>query len=365
MRSRFVEPDVQAILDEANFLPECAAKNALLERAASYAETLGDLDTAWSARCQILSSSSSHESPKFETLFVCLAWCLAVSDREPQRFRADSVLWQYKWVATAAPEYASVPRSVLGRIVDDMDERFQRAGWGRRAALQKRLEQSLLTGDLHAARELVAPWRAAPRDRGADCLACETSTLVAMFAELGDDDAALKEARPVISGRLSCATVPHSTFGDLLLPLTRMRKHADARSLYDRGRRLVAGMEEGGCTLSSPYLLHAAFLGEAEQVTDILRARLPQAASLRSDLDRAEWFRNAAGAMEFLIRRGVAAIESPRVPGVCEGGECEVGALRDGFGAIASVHASALDARNGNRYYTKLQETLVAMYGGG
>lgn len=357
--TRGVSPDVQALLDEAKTLPDCAIRNSTLERAASRAESLGDLDTAWSARNQILSSSASHEDPRFEYLFMSLAWCLAVSDEDPQRFSAEQVLWQYKWVVTAAPEYASVPLSVLLRLVKDLDERFVRAGWGRRAGIHKQLELHLLIGQTDAARALIPQWRALPRDRGSDCPACETDTLVDVLIATGDYREAVLEARPIIRGRLSCATVPHGTFGKLLEPMTRLGAHGEAKEIYSRGRRLVAAMDEGGCRLASPYLLHAARLGEAETAMGVLRARLTQALGKRGDLDRTRWFGRAGKAMAILSERGVDDVECPPIPGIHRGGAIAASALAEHFLAIARRHAGLLDARNGNPMYTRWLEALA------
>jgi hypothetical protein len=351
------------MLDEARLLPECGARDALLEQVASRAEALGDLDTAWSARCEILGSSTSHEAPRFETLFLCIAWCLAMSDRDPDRFCASSVLWQYKWVATEAPEYASVPRSVLERVIDDLDTRFIRAGWGRRAGVHKRLQLLDLLGEPERALELIAEWRSTPRDRGADCNACEADFVADLHAKLGDDEQAIKEARPIIRGRLSCATVPHCTFGMLLLPQIRLGRHDEARLLYDRGRRLVTNTEEGTCKLIGPYLTYAAFIGEFDHARDMLRSRLPQASSLRSDFDRADWFGGTSVALEFLARRGVTSIDVPRAPGIAEAGETNTSELADRCREIALKHAAALDARNGNDYYVRKLSTRAERYG--
>lgn len=362
MRTR-ADPSTQALIDEAYRLPECAARDALLERAASCAEALDDLETAWRARCDILNSSSAHEAPRFETLFLCLAWCLAVSDRDPERFSPGHILWQYKWVATEAPAYAQVPRTVLERIVSDMDERFVKAGWGRRAGVHKRLELMMLLGEHDEARALVEQWRRTPRDRGSDCNACETDCMAELLALLGEDEQAVRAARPIVQGRLRCATVPHSTFGKLLLPMTRLKKHDTARELYDRGRRLLASTEEGGCKLASPYLTYAAFINDVQQATGILRNRLAQAVSLRADLARMRWFGHAAAAAGFLQQHGLAAVELPRVPGLTEEGENALSTLHERLLGLARHHAAALDRRNANSYYSTWLDQLPGLYG--
>lgn len=363
MKARAVDPGVRALMDEAKTLPDCAARDAIWERAAAAAEALEDLDTAWNARCNILSSSSSHAAPRFENLFLCLAWCLAVSDREPERFPASSVLWQYKWVATDAPKYASVPRGVLERVIDDMDERFARAGWGRRAGLQKRLELYQLLGEYEKALSLVRPWRSTPRDRGSDCSACEASSLADLLADLGQDGQALSEAAPIIAGRLSCATVPHSTFGSLLLPLVRLGRVEKAAELYDRGRRLVASMETGAVLQISPYLVFAAWSGRTDHAIGILRARLPEAVSVRSDHSRMRWFGHAAAALEFMAQRGVGALDLPAIPAALGAPEQTAAGLAESCRAIAAGHARALDARNGNGRSVEWLESLAGRWG--
>ncbi|MCC7388129.1 MAG: hypothetical protein IT431_05100 [Phycisphaerales bacterium] len=342
------DPEVQALLDEAYALPDSAARDAIFESAARRAEALGDLDTAWDARCAILQSAASHAAPKFETLFMCLAWCFAVSDDDPDRFNPASILWQYKWIATDAPGYASVPRAVLERIVDDMDDRFVRAGWGRRAGLHKRIDLAVLLGEYQRARELIPAWLAAPRDRGSDCLACERDTLVWLHAKLGDHEAAWREAKPIVRGQLSCATVPHSTFGRLLTPLVRLRLEDKAAELYQRGRRLVAGLDEGAHKLISPYFLHAARTGRAEECVALIRNSIRPAADLRADLDRLHWFGRAGCALSMLAEQGVGEVELPAVGGLTGPGSSEPGELARRFLTIAGDHAAALDQRNGN-----------------
>jgi hypothetical protein len=182
---------VQAMFDEADALPECAAQSAILERIAARCESLGDLHSAWNVRCRILGSKASYHDLKFENIFMNLAWCLAVSDADPVEFSPSPVLWQYKWVATSAPDYAAVSRDVLERIVTDLDERFIRAGWGRRAGLMKRMELYQTLGEYDRAMEVAREWRAVPRDRGADCPACEANTYASLLFDTGDAEQAI------------------------------------------------------------------------------------------------------------------------------------------------------------------------------
>lgn len=363
MRTRLVDPLVNSMMEEANLLPDSAARNVLLERAACAAEALHDLDTAWKARCTILSSSATSDDPRFEALFMSLAWCLAVSDRDPDRFSPSRVLWQYKWVATAAPPYARVPRAVLDRLIEDMEVRFVRAGWGRRAILHKRIELHQALGELEAARALVEDWRAVPRDRGADCLACETDSMSILLADCGDARAAVREARPIIIGRLSCSTVPQSTFGHLLLPLITLGEHAQARELYDKGRRLVAAMDETGVKYIAPYLTGAVYFKDVSQALAILRARLKEAAAIKSDGDRLKWFGHAAVAMELLAASGVEEVEISDVPGLVRGPTAKANELASAFRSVALGHAQALDTRNGNSSNLTWLNTLGARWG--
>ena len=83
-----------------------------------------------------------------------------------------------------------------------------------------------------------------------------------------------------------------------------------------------------------------------------MRIRLPQAVSLRSDYERADWFGWAFAALTFLERHGVQTIELMRVPAIAEAGEAPINQVATACREIALRHAGALDARNGNTHYT-------------
>ena len=317
MNEPSLDPDVQALLDEADALPSCAAQNSIWERAAARSEALGDMHTAWDTRCSILSSSSLHNDPKFETLFMNLAWCLAVSDADPTEFNPSPVLWQYKWVASSAPSYASIARGILERIISDMDERFVRAGWGRRAGLMKRMELHQSLGELEQAELVSRQWRSTPRDRGSDCPACEADQYARLLVDRGMDELAIRECRSIIRGTLSCSTVPHSTFGMLLMPLLRLGRHTEAKDLYDRGRRLVFVMESGLCRMATPYILYAAITGRTHEAVSMLRSVIGESAGIRSNQGRLDCFGDLASALACLADRGVDS--SSRVCSFAEG----------------------------------------------
>jgi hypothetical protein len=364
LHSRPPDPAVQSLMEEAARLPECAAKIVLLERAATRAEALGDLDTAWQMRLSILGSDTTHADPRFETLFLSLAWCFGLSDAEPDRFPIDDVLWQYKWVCTQAPRYASVPLEVLERLLQDLHERYVRAGWGRRGALQMRIEMLEATGRSEEAKALVPEWLAIPRDRGADCHACELDAAARLLGGLGLDEESLRVALPIVRGERRCSVVPHSTFGQLLAPLVRLGRLAQARRLYDQGRRLVAAMSSGGGggRLSGPYLLHAAFVGEIDAAHSILRTRLPEAARLRSDEDRFVWHTHASLALRRLHDLGEIELELPHMHEFGASDRTDAVVLAARLESIARSHREALDRRDGRESRLRWAQTLAATY---
>lgn len=350
------DPALQAMIQEVHRLPASSARDAMHERIAARAEALGDMQTAWRTRCEILSSSAAHAAPRFETLFLNLAWCLAMHDRFPAEFPANRLLWSYKWVATTAPLYASVPMSVLHRVIDDMNERFLRAGWGPRAGLQKRVELSMLTGNPAGAQELVSQWCAVSRDQGSDCVACEANTVIEVHEALGDYAEAVRHAGPIIGGRLSCATVPHSTFGLLLRPLMALGRGRQADELYHRGRRLVAEMTENGCSYAAPYVLHAARTGDFAAAAAMLQGRLRESVRLQADATRLRTFGSFAVALAIISRKSDGIDLEPLAAEVLASGRSadESAGTADPAErcwAIAGAHAQSLDLRNGNDYY--------------
>lgn len=358
MRMRPMDPGLSAMLDEAGRLPDCAMKAALLDRAAGIAEALGDLEAAWDARLEILGLETTAAAPKFETLFLCLGWCLALSDREPERFPPARVLWQYKWAAANAPDFASVPRSVIERLVDDLDQRFLSAGWGRRAGLHKRLEICLALGEPDRADAFLDPWRTAPRDRGSDCLACEASMVVELHCVQKRDAEAFRAAKPIIEGRLSCLTIPHRTFGYLLDPLLRLGRINDARELFDRGRRLLAQMETGGATYIGPYIHYAARRDTPQTTLQLTRRFVREAADMASDRDRLRWFGCAGNALARIAPRDDQETKLEAVPELGLPADATITAWAARFEGLARDHAAALDRRNGNPFFSQWLESL-------
>lgn len=359
MTPRAVDPAIQRLFEEADSLPECAARASVLERAAATADSLNDLDSAWQARCRLLASIAVLATPRHESLFVSLAWCLAVSDRDPERFDVGRVLWQYKWVVEQAPLHAKIPRRVVEALADDLETRFRRAKWGARAGIHKRIGMHQLMGEFDAALRLVPAWKAAPRDRGADCVACELSGFVQLLIEAGRHAEAIREAQPILRRNLRCATVPHSTFGELLISFQLLGRNDDAVSAYEKGRRLVLEMDEFGATLAAPYILFAAQTGRIDDAVDLLRRRLPAYAELQADYQRVRVFGRLWRAFQSLESHGLRQLELPHVKGWVTTTPAEVEPLRARCRDEAFRGATALDARNGNdalhRWLTRLE----------
>ena len=60
------------------------------------------------------------------------------------------------------------------------------------------------------------------RDWLSDCRACEINDAADYLRYLGDDEAAVAAAAPVLDGTLRCNSEPHGTLADVLEPLVRL-----------------------------------------------------------------------------------------------------------------------------------------------
>lgn len=61
-----------------------------------------------------------------------------------------------------------------------------------------------------------------------DCRACTLANKTKALLYFGELEEALNVAEPILEGRLSCHSVPHQTYGDLLFPLLKANRKAEA-----------------------------------------------------------------------------------------------------------------------------------------
>ena len=349
MKQKQLDPAIAELESLAESLGRTTQAVMVYEQAAGLADALGDLDTAFRLREDLMNAATFSGHP--ERTITALSWCIGQSDADPARFPPERVLWQYKWLVHNLPEFFSVPSTAIEAALDDLEQRYVRSGWGRRGALKMRLVAALSMGQFERAAAVFEDWSRAPRDRGTDCNACDQNDTVRYWLAQRRDDDALSAARPLLKGKLTCATVPQSTYGQVLAPLLRGGRPLEAATFHQRGVEMMGD----GADLLDTFSKHVTFLHAThnlEAARALLQRRLAVAISVPCPSDRFFVFAAAAKLLARLADTGhegpALVLPSPLRESVAD----DAASLARYFMTEARTLAEKFDRRNGNRHYS-------------
>jgi tetratricopeptide (TPR) repeat protein len=220
-------------------LPAGRAKSQRLEPLAAQAKEAGD--PRLEAEVLIALSGSYENSAERERLPVLFGRLLQLLDRFPAELGTLTwkIHWQLKWMTLGLVRNPAVPLETIYRWLDELDSRYRQRGYSLRPVHALRGQLAHNRGDDATASAEMEASIAAPRDRMADCEACERNDWGTWRAALGDDAGALKYWTPLLDGTRRCQEEPHRVLAKALLPLLRTGRTDDARGAYLRGYPLV------------------------------------------------------------------------------------------------------------------------------
>ncbi len=339
-----------------------AAAVALYERAIKLCDAHNALDEGWEERAGLM--HAVYYTGDWDKLLIHFGWCLAQHDRDPERFSAGELYWEYKWVVERGSHMPQIARDRLEGLLADMDRRFAAAGSTGRAVHQQRAIIMARLGEPEAAREAVAQWQRTGRDWLSDCRACEADHHAAVLAILGDRDGALERALKVIDGSTQCSEVPHQTHARVLVPLWQSGRRDAAlhhhRLGYSMAREQSKLIEAHGI-----HLAFAAMAGLDDEIVPLIERHLPGALASPTAWERMIFLTATGFAVAQLAERGRTALAVRLPEGVARdlaaqgprGEEGDDSVPLDAFIAWlderARATAEAFDRRNGNAFVTR------------
>src|SRR5437867_1014482 len=111
--------EIDELLGRADTLRHGAARIALVEEAVNLADRHNDTDAGFDARLEFVSAALFAGQP--DRMLVAFAWMLAQFDRDPELYDAHRLLWQYKWVVNALPDFPQITRVQIEEMFADME----------------------------------------------------------------------------------------------------------------------------------------------------------------------------------------------------------------------------------------------------
>ena len=348
--------DIWDRLDQAHALPYGPARSALVAEAVTWADAIEDEEAAVVTRLELIHAYQwGREHWKGVAPFV---WCLARQAERPDLFhhnRLYHLMWNYKWVVTAAAANPRVSLEQVRLLEDGMESFFRSQGASMHTVHGQRYYVAVDLGLPDEARAELAAWRATPRDENSDCVACDPERQVGAARRAEDWELAVATAVPVLREDVGCGEQPAGMQNLVLLPLLasgrpRAAWEAHLRS-YRRHRvnpRYTAPMGR--------HLEYLALSGHLVRGLEILRRH----ASWTADADEADSLQVLLIGIALVLREAERAglgqeplgvdLPSHAVwgPEAGVGAEATVSRARQQILTWVRSLTAAYDARNGN-----------------
>jgi hypothetical protein len=341
------------LLDEASTLDEGPSQVMLLEEAVRLADSHGDVPLGFEARAELIQSCTFGGFP--EKALVAFSWCLAQSDRAPDRFSAHDLLWKYKWIVGSLPGFPQIVREQIASALEDMKRRFLQAGAGLQVVHKLQCEIAMDLGDQDVAVRHERDWQQLPRDHLSDCRACEVDAHIDFLLYVGQDERAVAEAEPVLRGELRCAEIPQRTLGRVLLPLLRLGRAGEAMAHHRKGYRMIAGNRKFLNQLAN-HLTFLTLTGNLPRAVRVLERHLPFALET-VELSWRFAFYLAARLLLDQLRAGGKDQLPLRLPSSFPGhrpsGRSAIADLETWFDHELNGLAARFNERNGNDWFSR------------
>ena len=344
---------IHELCDAAFELDYGPAQIALLEEAVQIADAHNDVELGYEVRQYLINAATFGGSP--DIALVAFAWCVARYDEDPESFDPETLYWEYKWIATAAPKFPTISRMQIEQLLDDMHQRYVAAGIGLHPFYQTRRDVRLFMGNIPAAQKDHEQVLRHERNSLSDCIACEQDSAARLHLESGDFAQAVGAAKPIFEKRLICAEVPHRTYAMFLLPLLENDAAELAKSYHRSGLRLIK-VQPGFLEEAALHILFLTITDNLPAAVRLTQRYLPIYAASRCPAWRFEFER----VLVFVCHRLAQVSPSLRLRWphhfpLPEGLDPQdYHALAQHFRHQAHQLAQAFDARNANNYYRSL-----------
>jgi len=230
--------EVYHLLRQSLDLEDGDAQIALREEAVRLADLGGDLKLQYLAREVFVRSCIFGGAT--EKGLVAFAWLLAQFDNHPGRFDQWAILWKYKWINGVICDFPQVPKKRIYEMLDDLEQRALKAGYGLRAVTNQRYRAEKFWDNREKAIEYFRKLEELPTDTLSNCPLCEADERVSFAIYCGNDARALNIAMPIFDGDEQCGSVPHRTYANVLLPLMRLGRQKEALRYHLKSYSLIA-----------------------------------------------------------------------------------------------------------------------------
>ncbi len=352
----------EELMEEVYDLPDGLAKINLLEEAARVADLSNDIESAYEARSMIVENATFNGYPM--KALVAFSWILGQYDKNQDLFDEYDLLWSYKWILDKISCFPDIPLTQIDELLEDMRKRYKENGYSDRTYYFYISVNLLQQGKVEEAGEYLKKFRSMEDDLMSDCTACEQNRLVEYAAAVGDDEATLEAAKPILKGKMTCGEVPHVTISKVLLPLYRLGLVEEAEKQQKKGYKLI----KNNLDFLQHQGEHIYYLSKTDPFKglELLERHYPSMLGHENPFDKMMFLAHSSALLELLSGESVAVNarlpeSSPHLAGMdgqAGGSKGNAGPLAAAFREDALLLADRFDRRNGNSYYRNYIQSL-------
>lgn len=361
----------EELLAQIDRTPCGPEERTLIDEVIALATESGDGFLEYQARIRL--TSSAFMTGDTDAMLSSFTWCLAQHDADPQKYplklaEGYDLLWQFKWLASTLSNSPIFSLSEIAAVLDDMQQRYLRAGVGKSAVLQARFQEAWDNGRLEEAAALREELLRTPRDEYSHCDACTRSSEASYLNFIGEHSQALQKFEEIFEENLSCGTEPEYSLAAVLLPYLRSAQFDKAKSSHFTGYRL-AKMSTDNIYIISKHLIFCAITGNEARGLSLLERHISWLA--HDTLDASSHFSTLSSfalLLDAVTKAGhgdaiVRGAESPDLVVFFQEheGSWRASELAEACWAAAERLARAFNERNGNEYYTALVQRTRAL----
>ena len=241
-------------------------------------------------------------------------------------------LWKFKWIVSGVAKSSMIEKELIDKVNEAMAFYYECLKLSLAAYYKALMNQNIDMGDAREAKANYELWKKLAKDDMGDCEACEASDEIAYLNFAGEHEAALSLAAPILSGELTCAEVPHTTYAPILFSTIKTGKIEEAKTLLPKAAATIESNPRV-INMVAPLIEIAVRLGERETALNL--ARKHSAAILDGNDDLND--------LRFFIAVSAFGDENDYKTALRLAGE--------------------FDARNGNTYYSDYLNEFYAEFG--
>ena len=242
-------------------------------------------------------------------------------------------LWKFKWIVSGVAKSSVIEKELIDEVNEAMLFYYESIeGLSLSRYYNALTNQNIDMGESKEAKANYKMWKKLAKDDMADCEACEASGEIAYLNFAGEHAAALELAAPILSGELTCAEVPHTTYAPILFSMIKTGKIEEAKTLLPKA---AATIESNPRVINeiAPLIEIAVRLDERETALNLARKHSAAILDGNDDLNDLRFF-------------------------------IAVSAFGDENDYKTALElAGKFDARNGNTYYSDYLNEFYAEFG--